>query len=269
MLHGSLKVRPCCRPVNAPFPGSAANGRTAAWHAKACSWDSTWAAPPSRQRCWMPRRDGRWHRRPRRRSRWRSRLRSPGWAEQDPDAWWRHVVAAAAGLRAKAGGRWKDVRAIGIAYQMHGLVAVDRAGRVRAGHHLVRQPRGGHRRRRLRGARPGSLPAPAAELAGQLHRRQARVGEDARTRGLRSDRSDHASRRLRRLSHDGRGAHHGLGALRGRPVGLRARRARALRARPLRHPAHDDPRHGPDLRAAGHAACLGGRRAGTRRRRAR
>ncbi len=53
----------------------------------------------------------------------------PGWAEQDPDTWWKHVVLAAASLRAKAGSRWKDVRAIGVAYQMHGLVAVDRAGR--------------------------------------------------------------------------------------------------------------------------------------------
>jgi xylulokinase len=53
----------------------------------------------------------------------------PGWAEQDPDTWWRHVVLASADLRAQAGPRWRDVRAIGIAYQMHGLVALDRAGR--------------------------------------------------------------------------------------------------------------------------------------------
>ena len=52
----------------------------------------------------------------------------PGWAEQDPDTWWQHVVRSALSLRAKAGKRWADVRAIGIAYQMHGLVAVDRAG---------------------------------------------------------------------------------------------------------------------------------------------
>jgi xylulokinase len=52
----------------------------------------------------------------------------PGWAEQDPETWWRHVVRSALSLRAKAGKRWTDVRAIGISYQMHGLVAVDRAG---------------------------------------------------------------------------------------------------------------------------------------------
>ncbi|MCX7030092.1 MAG: FGGY family carbohydrate kinase [Spirochaetes bacterium] len=52
----------------------------------------------------------------------------PGWAEQDPDTWWQHVVRSARALRAKAGKRWTDVRAIGISYQMHGLVAVDKAG---------------------------------------------------------------------------------------------------------------------------------------------
>jgi xylulokinase len=52
----------------------------------------------------------------------------PGWAEQDPETWWRHVVLSARALHAKAGRRWKDVRAVGISYQMHGLVAVDAAG---------------------------------------------------------------------------------------------------------------------------------------------
>lgn len=51
-----------------------------------------------------------------------------GWAEQDPAAWWdaaqRAVTAALAG--AKLGG--EDVIAIGIAYQMHGLVCLDAAG---------------------------------------------------------------------------------------------------------------------------------------------
>lgn len=53
---------------------------------------------------------------------------NPGWAEQDPDTWWRHVVRSARALRAEARTRWADVRAVGISYQMHGLVAVDRAG---------------------------------------------------------------------------------------------------------------------------------------------
>ncbi len=51
----------------------------------------------------------------------------PGWAEQDPRQWWYHVTLAARECAAACGGRWGDVRAIGISYQMHGLVIVDRA----------------------------------------------------------------------------------------------------------------------------------------------
>jgi xylulokinase len=50
----------------------------------------------------------------------------PGWAEQSPDTWWEHVQQAI--LKAHASGKYKpaDIAAIGIAYQMHGLVAVDK-----------------------------------------------------------------------------------------------------------------------------------------------
>lgn len=51
---------------------------------------------------------------------------SPGWAEQAPDMWWDHACAAI--LRAHATGAYdpRDIGAIGIAYQMHGLVVVDK-----------------------------------------------------------------------------------------------------------------------------------------------
>lgn len=49
-----------------------------------------------------------------------------GWAEQHPDMWWKHVGLAAAKLRAEAKVDLRDVRAIGISYQMHGLVMVDK-----------------------------------------------------------------------------------------------------------------------------------------------
>ncbi len=57
----------------------------------------------------------------------------PGWAEQDPETWWRHVVEATNRLRATVPGTGtgtgglRDVVAVGISYQMHGLVVVDRA----------------------------------------------------------------------------------------------------------------------------------------------
>ncbi|MBD1396631.1 carbohydrate kinase [Pontibacter sp. JH31] len=49
-----------------------------------------------------------------------------GWAEQAPAMWWEHAKVAI--LKAHATGRYnpKDIGAIGIAYQMHGLVVVDK-----------------------------------------------------------------------------------------------------------------------------------------------
>lgn len=48
----------------------------------------------------------------------------PGWAEQDPEAWWTHAVSAARKLFSSKAINPTDVGGIGIAYQMHGLVAV-------------------------------------------------------------------------------------------------------------------------------------------------
>jgi xylulokinase len=53
----------------------------------------------------------------------------PGFAEQDPETWWDHVKRAVARLRQTARADTLPVRAIGISYQMHGLVVVDDAGR--------------------------------------------------------------------------------------------------------------------------------------------
>lgn len=50
------------------------------------------------------------------------------WAEQDPGVWMSHLVVAVEMLREKAGKKFHDIGAIGISYQMHGLVAVDRQG---------------------------------------------------------------------------------------------------------------------------------------------
>lgn len=50
----------------------------------------------------------------------------PGWAEQSPDMWWQHVQQAISRLSNSKGVNLKDVGAIGIAYQMHGLVVVNK-----------------------------------------------------------------------------------------------------------------------------------------------
>src|SRR5882757_6315575 len=56
--------------------------------------------------------------------------RQPGWAEQSPETWWEYVQQAI--RKANASGAYdpQDIAAIGIAYQMHGLVAVDKDRRV-------------------------------------------------------------------------------------------------------------------------------------------
>lgn len=48
----------------------------------------------------------------------------PGWAEQSPEMWWQHVQEAIKRVGASKGIDLSGVGAIGIAYQMHGLVVV-------------------------------------------------------------------------------------------------------------------------------------------------
>jgi xylulokinase len=54
----------------------------------------------------------------------------PGWAEQHPADWWTNAVAATRQAIARSGQPGSAIRAIGISYQMHGLVVVDRGQRV-------------------------------------------------------------------------------------------------------------------------------------------
>lgn len=49
-----------------------------------------------------------------------------GWAEQDPQSWWDYLRQATAAVLDKSRLDPADIKAIGISYQMHGLVAVDR-----------------------------------------------------------------------------------------------------------------------------------------------
>jgi xylulokinase len=53
-----------------------------------------------------------------------------GWAEQDPAVWWENVKLATQKIKAKAKFDAGDVHAIGISYQMHGLVIVDKNKQV-------------------------------------------------------------------------------------------------------------------------------------------
>lgn len=49
----------------------------------------------------------------------------PGWAEQDPESWWKNLRLAHNSVMRTAGITGEKVKAIGISYQMHGLVLVD------------------------------------------------------------------------------------------------------------------------------------------------
>ena len=49
-----------------------------------------------------------------------------GWAEQEPSSWWENLRLATADIMAASAADPKDIKAIGISYQMHGLVCVDK-----------------------------------------------------------------------------------------------------------------------------------------------
>lgn len=52
--------------------------------------------------------------------------KKPGYAEQDPELWWKNVKSATQELLLKSRIPKEAIKAIGISYQMHGLVLVDK-----------------------------------------------------------------------------------------------------------------------------------------------
>ena len=53
-----------------------------------------------------------------------------GWAEQDPQMWWENAKLSLKKVMNETGAKGADILAIGISYQMHGLVCVDKAHKV-------------------------------------------------------------------------------------------------------------------------------------------
>lgn len=53
-----------------------------------------------------------------------------GWAEQKPEDWWLHTCNAIARLKQQYNVSRTQIKGIGISYQMHGLVLVDKSGKV-------------------------------------------------------------------------------------------------------------------------------------------
>lgn len=56
--------------------------------------------------------------------------KKPGWAEQDPEIWWSNLKSAIADCNNQLGSDKNRIGAIGISYQMHGLVTVDKNNKV-------------------------------------------------------------------------------------------------------------------------------------------
>ena len=54
----------------------------------------------------------------------------PGWTEQDPTQWWEASAASIRQVLVVSGAKGEDIGAVGLTGQMHGLVALDGAGRV-------------------------------------------------------------------------------------------------------------------------------------------
>ncbi len=54
----------------------------------------------------------------------------PGWAEQDTEIWWTNLKSAISDCTSQLGQKKNEIGAIGISYQMHGLVTVDRNDKV-------------------------------------------------------------------------------------------------------------------------------------------
>ena len=55
---------------------------------------------------------------------------NPGWAEQDPESWWENLKLSTQAIMAESGVSAAEIKAIGISYQMHGLVCVDKNQQV-------------------------------------------------------------------------------------------------------------------------------------------
>lgn len=93
----------------------------------------------------------------------------PGWAEQDPGNWWENLKLATQAVLAESGVNAEDIKAIGISYQMHGLVCVDKTSRCCVLPLSGATPEPCPTDKGFRNIGRGDLPFTSAEFSGQLH----------------------------------------------------------------------------------------------------
>ena len=130
----------------------------------------------------------------------RCRTPRPGWAEQDPEDWWRATEEALGALAAAT------VAGIGLSGQMHGLVTLDAADRVRSARRssgTTSAPARSAPRSRSGRLRPARR-ADRQPRADRLHRAEAAVAAQARARQLRAHRARDAAQGLRAAAADRR-----------------------------------------------------------------
>ena len=53
-----------------------------------------------------------------------------GWAEQEPEIWWKNVKLAIQDVLQESGIKPDHIIAIGLSYQMHGLVIIDKEHKI-------------------------------------------------------------------------------------------------------------------------------------------
>ncbi len=116
---------------------------------------------------------------------------------------------ATAAVLAASGVCPADIKAIGISYQMHGLVAVDKDMNVLRDAAIIWCDSRGvpYGRDALRQARRRYLPAAPSELSRQFHCCQTGVGERKRARNCLKNTQGDAARRLYRPASDGHPVH--------------------------------------------------------------
>ena len=94
-----------------------------------------------------------------------------GWAEQDPQSWWDNLKLATQAVLTASGAKAEEIKAIGISYQMHGLVCVDKNQQVLRSEGISDIGR-------------STMLVTPAELTGQLHGFQTGLGKRKRAGGI-------------------------------------------------------------------------------------
>jgi xylulokinase len=106
----------------------------------------------------------------------------PGWAEQKPSEWWKNLKLATADVLRSSRVKPADIGAIGISYQMHGLVCVDKNHQVLRPAIIWCDSRAvPYGNRGIQRDRRGEVPLASSELARQLYRIEALLGQGERT----------------------------------------------------------------------------------------